>query len=71
MEVLVFKTSVTEQSQVSRVLSLLTSFTDIKHVSFDLEDCDNVLRIVCNNSSPRQIESLINSLGLSCSELKD
>ena len=71
MEVLVFKTSVTRRSQVSKVYSLLTSFADIKEVSVDLDDCDKVLRIVGVNTTPGSIISLVNSLGLSCAVLED
>ncbi|SKB64385.1 hypothetical protein [Daejeonella lutea] len=71
MEVLVFKTNVSEQSDVSRVHSLLTSFTNIKQVSVDLDDCDKVLRIVGIKPSPAQIAALLASLGLACSELED
>lgn len=70
MEVLVFKTNVTEQAEVSRLHSLLTSFANIKQVSVDLDDCDKVLRIVGDNPSPTQIETLVGSLGLACSELE-
>ena len=70
MEVLVFKTNLTEQSDVNRLQSLLTRFDNIKQVSVDLDDCDKVLRIVGTNPSPTHIELLVSSLGLSCSELE-
>ncbi len=71
MEVLVFKTNVTDQSEVNQVLSLLTTFANIQQVSVDLDDCDKVLRIVGTDPSPTHIELLVSSLGLSCSELED
>ena len=55
MEVLVFKTNVTSKSKVSRVGSLLTSFPNIQQWNFDLEDCDNILRIVASGLSPRKV----------------
>jgi hypothetical protein len=71
MEVLVFKTNVEEQSEVSKLYSLLMSFADIKQVTVDMEDRDRVLRIVGDNPSASLIKSLVRSLGLACSELDD
>lgn len=71
MEVLVFKTNITEQAEVSRVHSLLSGFADIKQVTVDLEDCDKVLRIVWDDTSPVQIKLIVDSLGLVCTELED
>lgn len=71
MEVLVFKTNVTEQHQINKVQSLLMPVTDIKQWTVDLEDCDKVLRIVCDQLNPREIEQLLFSSGLFCRELED
>ena len=46
MDVLIFKTSVVNKQEVSRVHFLLSSLSDIKQYNFDLEDCDHVLRVV-------------------------
>ncbi len=71
MEVLVFKTSVAEQSEVNKLYSLLMGFADIKQVTVDLDDRDRVLRIVGDNPSASLIKSLVRSLGVSCSELEE
>ncbi len=71
MEVLIFKTNASKQSEVSSLQNLLSRFAHIIEVSVDLEDCDKVLRIVGNNPSPTQIQLLVSSLGLTCSEMKD
>lgn len=71
MEVLIFKTNVSKQSEVSSLQNLLNRFAHIIQVSVDLEDCDKVLRIVGNNPSPTQIQLLVSSLGLNCSEMED
>ena len=49
---------------------MLSKFDHIIEVSVDLEDCDKVLRIVGNNPSPTQIQLLVSSLGLTCSEME-
>lgn len=71
MDVLIFKTSVTRQSQASKVYALLAGFANIHQVSLDLDDCDRVLRVVGNNPSANLIKTTINSLGFLCAELDD
>ncbi len=70
MDILVFTTSVERPEQVNRVQSLLTAVPAIQQWNFDLEDCDNILRIVANDVSPRYIESLLQTAGFSCLELE-
>ncbi len=70
MEVLVFMTSVEKPEQVSRVKPLLTAVPAITDWNFDLEDCDNILRIEASYISPRYIESLLQTAGFNCRELE-
>jgi hypothetical protein len=70
MDVLVFTTSVSEPEQVSIVKPLLTAVPDIEEWNFDLEDCDNILRVVSQDLSPRYIESLLHTAGFLCTELE-
>ncbi len=70
MNVLVFTTSVSEPEQISRVQPLLTSVPTIEDWNFDLEDCDNILRVVAHDVSPRYIESLLHNAGFLCTELE-
>jgi len=70
MEVLVFATNVTEERQVSRVQALLTNLPAIHDWNFDLEDRDNILRIVANDVSPKYIERLLLAAGVNCCELE-
>ena len=70
MDVLVFSTSVKEPRQVSRVRTLLTKVPAIAPWNFDLEDCDNILRIVATGLSPQYIEKLLQKAGIHCQELK-
>jgi len=71
VEILVFATNVSAPEQVSKVKPLLTSLKAIKEWSFDLEDCDRILRVVSKNVSPRYIESLLQMAGFNCMELAD
>ncbi len=70
MEILVFTTSIEKQDQVNDVKPLLTSVPAINNWNFDLEDCDNILRIEANDISPRYIESLLQTAGYDCRELE-
>jgi len=70
MDILIFTTSVEKPEQVSQVKPLLTSVPAITGWNFDLEDCDNILRIEAENISPRYFESLLQTAGYSCTELE-
>jgi len=69
MEVLIFKTNVSNKRKVSKVNTLLTSVPSIKHWNFDLEDCDKVLRIESIGLNTRYIESLLQNAGFDCREM--
>lgn len=70
MDILVFSTSVKQKRQVSKVTTLLTKIPAIAQWNFDLEDCDNILRIEADNVSPRYIEQLLIGVGIHCRELE-
>jgi len=70
MDILIFVTSVEKPEQVSEVKPLLTAVPAISQWNFDLEDCDNILRIEASNISPRYIEGLLQSAGFNCEELQ-
>jgi hypothetical protein len=69
MNVLVFTTSVSAPHQVDSIKPLLSSRPEIEEWNFDLEDCDNILRIVSDELSPRQIELWLKEAGFACEEL--
>ena len=71
MNILVFKTSITAHEQIAQVSPLLDGMPTIKHWNFDLEDCDNILRIVSNSLDPEAVELLLQSAGYQCQELAD
>jgi hypothetical protein len=51
------------------IASLFTSFPTIRQWSFDLEDCDKVLRIEATELNPASVEQLLFSAGFNCREL--
>lgn len=70
MEILVFKTNVSSKKKISKVGALLSGTPTIKQWSFDLDDCDKVLRIVAATKlSTGFVESLLKTAGFNCQEL--
>jgi hypothetical protein len=70
MEVLVFATNIEKPRQVNKVKPLLTAVDKIDNWNFDLEDCDNILRIEASGISPGYIETLLSNAGFECRELE-
>jgi cell fate (sporulation/competence/biofilm development) regulator YmcA (YheA/YmcA/DUF963 family) len=70
MEILIFKTNVTNKKKVSEINSLLKAIPAIKQWNFDLDDCDKILRIVGVEIQPDLIELLLNTAGFNCQELE-
>ena len=70
MDILIFTTSVEKPEQVNKVKPLLTAVPAISQWNFDLDDCDNILRIEANDISPRYIETILQTAGFNCRELE-
>ena len=70
MDIFIFTTNVEKPEHVTEVQPLLTSVPAISQWNFDLEDCDNILRIEADDVSPRYIESLLQTAGYDCRELE-
>jgi len=70
MEILVFKTNLTDTKRISDIESELNFHPYIIEWNVDLHDHDNILRIVSNNVSPESIEKLLFNAGYYCEELE-
>ena len=69
---LVFKTSVTTTGQISRISPLLDNLMDESEKwNFDLEDCDNILRVEAISLQATAIINNLNRAGFSCVGLED
>ncbi|WP_207423961.1 hypothetical protein [Desertivirga brevis] len=71
MKILVFKTNVRRQEQISKLKALLSPVLSILEWNVDLKDRDKILRIVTNGLPPVFIESLLETSGIYCEELED
>lgn len=70
MEILVFKTNLTDTGHISKVMPSLNLHPLIREWNVDLHDCDNILRIVSDKIPALEVEKLINNAGYFCKELE-
>ena len=70
VEVLVFKTNLTDAKRISDVESLLDIHPHIVKWTVDLDDCDNILRIVSRNIAAQEVENILLNAGYYCEELQ-
>jgi hypothetical protein len=66
MDILVFKTSVTRKKHVKLLGTALDAWG---RWSFDLEDCDHILRVEANHVAQSEIIRLLARYGFHCEEL--
>ena len=67
--VYIFKTSVTSSESVKDLKPLLDKIFEIHKWNFDLEDCDNILRIDSNKNISDKIIKILESHNFNCLEL--
>ncbi len=70
MQVLVFKTNLTDRFHVSKVEPYLAVHPQIQRWNVDLQDCDNILRIETEQLLPVEVEKLVTQAGYYCEELE-
>ncbi len=70
MQILVFKTNLTDGNHVDAIGSSLNIHPAIYKWNVDLKDCDNILRIVANNIAPKEVEQMLVGAGYYCEELE-
>lgn len=69
MEILVFKTNLSDAKRIGDIGSYLDFHPGIQDWNVDLNDCDNILRIVSRNIAPAEVENMITGTGYYCKEL--
>ncbi|HMI78985.1 MAG TPA: hypothetical protein VK484_09325 [Ferruginibacter sp.] len=70
MEILVFKTNLTDTHHISNVEPSLNFHPQIIQWNVDLHDHDNILRIVSNKIEAKEVEELLFNAGYYCEELE-
>lgn len=68
--VLVFKTTVTNKTEVQKLSPLLDKLIENNCIwNFDLEDCDKILRVETLKEQPLNFSGLLRLHGFNCEEL--
>jgi hypothetical protein len=70
IEILVFKTNLSDAKRIGEVESSLDIHPGIYKWNVDLDDCDKVLRIVSKSIAAPEVENIILSAGYYCEELQ-
>lgn len=70
MEILVFKTNLSDIHRIRDIESTLDIHPNIFQWNVDLNDNDNILRIVANDIAGEEVENMVISAGYFCEELK-
>ena len=70
MNILVFKTNLTDAKRISDVEPDLDVHPHIIEWNVDLHDRDNILRVVARNIVPSTIETILFNAGYYCEELQ-
>ncbi len=71
MTVFVFRTSVRTQRSVERIRQNLDQCPGVLRWTFDLQDCDHVLRVeAVSDTSSEKLRNCLTSNGFTCEELE-
>ncbi|MBP9926064.1 MAG: hypothetical protein KBF45_08715 [Cyclobacteriaceae bacterium] len=68
-QVLVFKTTVQSDENISRLTPMLNKLVGDGKWNFDLDDCDRILRIATEGVRPNEAIDLLSNYGFLCQEL--
>ena len=69
MQILVFKTNLSEHIHISKVGPFLEMHPGVSKWNVDLKDSDNILRIEAIDLKGNEIEQILVNAGFSCEEL--
>jgi cell fate (sporulation/competence/biofilm development) regulator YmcA (YheA/YmcA/DUF963 family) len=70
MDILIFKTNLSDVKRISDIESSLDVHPNVFQWNVDLNDIDNVLRVVSRNISGEEVENILQQEGYYCEELK-
>lgn len=69
LTILIFKTTVESKKDITNQTPILNNKLFNMKWNFDLEDCDNILRVENSKTSNTAIVSIFNTVGFECIEL--
>ncbi len=67
----VFKTSVKSKKSIKGLTLQLNKIEAVSSWNFDLEDCDNILRVDSQKNIVKNITKTLNDFGFECEELNE
>lgn len=67
----IFKTNIDSKEKAEEVLDYLSGSFPSYQINFDLEDCDNVLRVVGNEICVEKILHAMTKIGYHCELITD
>jgi tRNA G26 N,N-dimethylase Trm1 len=70
MQVEVFKTNIETKQHADMVINLIKTTLPVDKITFDLEDCDRILRIEANEIELQPIQNLLLNSGFTCIPLE-
>lgn len=71
MEILIFKTSVNDKSDITKMKPHIDALVQDGRWNFDLDDCDKIFRVETDKDIYSSIVLLFNGMGYYCEELED
>ena len=71
MNVLVFKTTVRDKTDISKLQPYIDDVVKDSKWNFDLEDSDKIFRVETDDNLNNSLVFLFNANGYSCEELED
>jgi hypothetical protein len=71
MEILIFRTSVQDKSDVLKLKPYIENLVHEDKWNFDLDDCDKIFRVETDRDIYSSIILLFNGSGYYCEELED
>ncbi len=71
MELFIFRTNISRKADYLKVKSSLLGRQGVRGCTIDLEDCDKVLRVECENIPVASIVQEVARQGFLCEELAD
>ncbi|WP_298152176.1 hypothetical protein [Flavobacterium sp.] len=69
--ILVYKTNINSKSKARQTETELNKILPAESWNFDLEDCDNILRVVSENDVTKILKAEMKKFGIEIEELPD
>ncbi|WP_010521519.1 hypothetical protein [Aquimarina agarivorans] len=69
--IFVFKTSISSKKTIKLLTPHLNKLLAVSDWNFDLEDCDNILRINSQINIVKKTIEILNDIGFECEELPE